>query len=331
MVRAGAYTLSSVPDPIPAVLCFDVEPDEVDVAPEALPWLGFEQLLERVGSWRDGLAVATGHDVRFTWCLRMDPQIAESHGSATWVIDRYDREIDALRSVGDRIGLHPRALRQVAGTWVADHRDPAWVDHCIWASFDTYKSAFGEPCRVQRFGDRFMTGRAIRLAAELGARYDLTIEPGARTERSTGPGRPETEFAADMRSAPRHPYRPSPDDPLRPGDGSLWMIPLTSMDPAALLPSWRRAIARIRNPGGPWYRPSPLAAPWPAATFWPMVERELATLSSQYLAFAIRSDAPLIPHHIQPIEEKLAALMTSPLAERLVFGTPEAVAPNFGS
>lgn len=310
------------------MLCFDVEPDETNVRPGARPWLGFERLRERVGTLRDELAAATGRPVQFNWFLRMDPQIAETHGSAAWFIDHYDREIDHIRTAGDLIGLHPHAWRWAAeqGRWVADHADPEWVDHCIRVSYEAYEAALGEPCIAQRYGDRLMTARAARLSIELGARYDLTVEPGARSRRSLHPGTGATGHTAEMRYAPRGPYRPNQEDPLSPGDGEIWMIPLTSMDPDPLLPIWRRVARRIRRPGGPWHRPAALTAPWPAALFWPMIERELAEMSQPYLAFAIRSDGPLLPNLNRPTEEKLAALLTSPLAARLVFTTPDAVA-----
>jgi hypothetical protein len=44
-----------------------------------------------------------------------------------------------------------------------------------------------------------------------------------------------------------------------------------------------------------------------------------------YLSFAIRSDAPLMPSLMRPVEEKLTALLGSPLAERLIFSTPDAI------
>jgi hypothetical protein len=323
---SSARTLSVMQEPIPVVLCFDIEPDDIDVRPGAHPWLGFERLLERIGPWRDGLAEATGRPVRFNWFLRMDPQVADIYGSATWAVDRYKTELERLRSDGDLIGLHPHALRwsEVNGRSVADHADADWIDYCVRVSYESYQAAFGEPCRIQRFGDRLMTARAARLSAQLGAEYDLTIEPGAQPVRSLHPGTAATGMTADMRSAPREPYRPSPDDPMTAGDGRLWMIPLTSMDPDTMLPTWRRVARRIRHPGGPWHRPTTLTAAWPAASFWPMIERELATMTRPYLAFAIRSDAPLIPHLIDPIEEKLKALLTSPLAERLAFTGPDA-------
>ena len=313
-------------EPVPVVLCFDVEPDEIDVLPTT-PWLGFERLLERVGPWRENLAAATGRPVRFNWFLRMDPQIADVYGSATWVVDRYGADIDRLRSDGDLIGLHPHALRwsEANGRSVADHADADWVDYCIRVSCETYAAAFGGPCRAQRFGDRLMTARAARLIAQLGVQYDLSIEPGTRPLRALHPGTVTTGYTADMRTAPREPYRPSADDPMRTGDGRLWMIPLTSMNPDPMLPAWRRIGRRVRYPGGPLHRPTTLTDPWPVAPFWPLVQQELATMTRPYLAFAIRSDAAVRPHMIGPIEEKMSALLTSPLAERLVFAGPEAV------
>ncbi len=314
-------------EPIPFVMCFDVEPDEIDVRPGARPWLGFERLLERAAQWRDELTAATGRPVRFNWFLRMDPQIAEAYGSPAWVVDRYGRDIERLRSAGDLIGLHPHALRWSAAQsrWTADHADAEWVDHCIRVSYETYEAAMGEPCRAQRFGDRFLTARGARLSAELGACYDLTVEPGARAMRSMHREAGATGSTTDMRSAPTRPYRSSLDDPLRAGSGPLWMIPLTSMDPDPMLPIWRRFGRRIRHPGGPWRRPTTLTAAWPAAPFWPMIERELEASSTPYLAFAIRSDAPLVPALMRPIEEKLTALLSSPLVQRLAFTNPEAV------
>jgi hypothetical protein len=314
-------------EPIPVVFCFDVEPDDIDVGRGAQPWLGFERLLDRSGPWRNGLAEATGRPVRFNWFLRMDPQIADVYGSASWVVDRYRTEIDTLRAAGDLIGLHPHALRwsEANGRSVADHEDADWVDYCIRVSYESYHGAFGEPCRAQRFGDRLMTARAARLSAQLGAQYDLTIEPGAPPVRSLHPGTAATGTTADMRSAPREPYRPSQADAMQAGDGRLWMIPLTSMDPDPMLSTWRRVARRIRHPQGPRHRPTTLTVAWPAAPFWRMVERELATMTRPYLAFAIRSHSPLVPHLIGPIEEKMSALLTSPLAERVVVTGPEAV------
>ncbi|MFL5674650.1 MAG: hypothetical protein ACJ779_06570 [Chloroflexota bacterium] len=327
--------------PIPTILCFDVEPDDIEVPTGAPPWAGFERLVERADAWRERLTIATRRPVRFSWFLRMDPQIAEAYGTPGWVVDRYGGQLDRLRAAGDVIGLHPHALRLTAtpGRWVADHADAEWVDQCVDMAYEAYRVAFGEPCRAQRFGDRFISARALRRAVELGARYDLSVEPGARRLASLHPGMAATGRSPDMRDAPREPYRPSRDDPIRPDvTGSEhpgradtttapWMIPLTSVDPHPMLPAWRRAARRVRHPGGPWHRPATLAAPWPADGFWGVIERELDAMARPYLAFAVRSDVSVKPAQIGPIEEKIARLQTLPIAERLEFTTPDAVVP----
>lgn len=312
-------------EPVPFVLCFDVEPDEIEVSPGARPWLGFERMVERSKEWREAFAAATGRPVRFGWYLRMDPQIAQTHGSACWAVDRYGAVLDRLRAQGDVIGLHPHDWRwsPSPGRWVADHGDAEWIDDCVRMSYDAYRSAFGEACRAQRFGDRFLSARAIRLAGELGALYDLTVEPGARSVTSMHPGTAATGRTADMTRCPLEPYRPNRGDPLLPGDGTVWMVPLTSMDPDPVIPHWRRMGRRVRYPRRPTHRPATLTARWPAGPFWSIIERDLAGRSRPHLAFAVRSAASLDRAH--PLERKIAALVASPLARRLAFTTPDHV------
>jgi hypothetical protein len=290
--------------------------------------------VERVGSLREELAVATGRPVHFNWFLRMDPQVAGSHGSPGWVVDRYGDCLEALRSAGDGIGLHPHAWRWAPARqrWVADHADADWVDECVRTSFETFEATLGETCRMVRFGDRFVSPRVVSLLARLGTRYDLTVEPGARSAVSLHPNTLATGLIPSMFRAPREPYRPSVEDPFRPAnrlvvsdDAGLWMIPLTSVDPDPFLSMWRRMGRRVRQRQGPRYRPAPLLSRWPADAFWQLVERDLEKAPRPYLGFAIRSDSILRPALSRPVEEKLAALIATPLIRRLAFGTPDTV------
>jgi hypothetical protein len=318
--------------PIPFILCFDVEPDEVDVALEAAPWVGFERLVERSTRLRAQLEDQTGRSVRFNWFLRMDPQIALSHGAAGWVAERYAEPLAQLREAGDAFGLHPHASRWIAesGHWLPDHGDAEWVAHCIRTSFDAFEAAMGETCRFVRFGDRFISTAAIRLCADLGARYDLTVEPGAPGMRSMRRG-PATGRIVSMEFAPRRPYRPSAVDVLSAStdpavDVGLWEVPLTALDPDPVLSPLRWVGRRIRHRGRPLHRPASLVAGmWPAEPFWRGVEEFLDVARVRYLAFAVRSDAPIRPAHIGPFEEKLRALASLPIVKRLEFTRPDAV------
>src|SRR5438105_15498872 len=173
-------TVTTAPgEPIPVALCFDVEPDEFQVGLEGRPWTGFERMVDRIGPLRDQLAAGTGRPAQFNWFVRMDPQITGSHGSSDWVVQRYGDRLEALRSAGDTIGLHPHGWRWDPGKqlWIADNGDADWLDHCVRVSFETYETTMGQVCRAVRMGDRFLSPRVVRLIAGLGGRYDLTAEP----------------------------------------------------------------------------------------------------------------------------------------------------------
>src|SRR5262245_40627674 len=74
---------------IPIVACIDVEPDEREIDTVAKDWCGFEQLTRFLGTFRDRLEQATQAPARFSWFLRIDPQIEHTYGVSWWVVERY--------------------------------------------------------------------------------------------------------------------------------------------------------------------------------------------------------------------------------------------------
>jgi hypothetical protein len=320
-------TTAGQPARIPTVLGIDVEPDGQPDRSDS-GWPGFESMLAFVGELRDRLAIVTGERAQFFWALRMDPQIAEVYGTATWIAERYGRELAALRAAGDTLGVHTHAWRRRAGNgpWVADWADAGWTDHCLETSLDAYATAFGTSCEVHRFGDRFISPGLYAALARRGVRVDLTIEPGARSVRTLNADWRSTLPTIDYAVAPRWPYRPLPHDVLSPrGDASAgdpWLLPLTAVDTTALLPHWRRVARAVRYPGRVRHRPVVLWAPGAPAGLWMAIERDLATWPAPYLAFAIRSDVLLAPTFAVPLREKLDALVASSIARRLRFTGP---------
>jgi hypothetical protein len=103
------------------------------------------------------------------------------------------------------------------------------------------------------------------------------------------------------------------------------MIPLSSVDWDPLLPAWRRAARRIRRPRAARHRTAALYRGWPHPRFWQLIARELTAMPKPYLAFAVRSDAPIRPRAASALEGSLAALRRDPLVERLAFVTPDAI------
>ena len=185
---AGAYSEVTELETIPVVLCFDIEPDAR--APKGRrpePREGFEKLVPLVTTMRDRLASASGQSTAFTWCLRIDPQIAEIYGSSTWLADRYERELTELGDAGDEFGIHPHSWRW-QGRWVSDAADPDWVSHCIDVGLDGYRQTFGRPCRVHKHGDNFMSTAVARQLDEAEVAVDLSIVPGMPAARGLSPG-----------------------------------------------------------------------------------------------------------------------------------------------
>lgn len=337
-------------DPIPVLLCIDVEPDEHVYPPEnPSPWRGFEVLAGRADHIRRQLADLTGRPARFVWSLRMDPQIAEAYGDPAWVARRYRRILEGFRADGDALGVHPHAWRWDPDhrVWIADHADPRWVARCVEMSFQAFQAGFGTPPDHHRFGSPFVSAAVLELAGRLGARFDLTPEPGEPRE---GPGHRLggrwTGDIPDQTDVPRTPYRPDPAAFWRPapgGDGPLWVIPLSSGTFVPMPRRVRRTLGRVAHPArtfrgmarrlrgpaadrppGSHHRSLAMWKDWRSPeAFWGSAFASLMHLDRPYLAFAIRSDTgsrPVLGARFDAIMDRLVA---DPRGKRLVFTTPE--------
>jgi hypothetical protein len=163
----------------------------------------------------------------------MDPQIASTYGSSAWVVTRYGSLIENIKRAGDGIGLHMHAWRwdDSLNEWRADFASQDWVEFCVRMGFESFSKSLDERCLYFRFGDRWMNNETVRLIENLGARFDLTMEPG---QTVAGIDEPFSGSFLDCSQVPQRPYRPSKTDFRRPGKylrRGLWIIPL-SVGPA---------------------------------------------------------------------------------------------------
>lgn len=278
---------------------------------------------------RPRLVEATGEDVRFLWFLRCDPQIESAYGSAGDLLQLRADLLGGLRAKGDRLGLHTHVWRWDDDTemWVAAFDDPSWAEHCVRVGFDAFRARFGEDCTLHRFGDHWFSDAVGPLLQELGARFDLTLEPGIRERNAPPPGELMTGGVRDLASAPR---QPSADDFLTAdpdGETRLWLISLTSADPTPALPIVWRIARAIRSPGRVKHRPLSMYRAWTSPqAYWDLVECHVESLGRPYLAFAIRSGDPDAAEN-QRVRDVLDHLIGHPLARRLRFSDP---APEIG-
>jgi hypothetical protein len=323
--------MAMTPSKIPVLLCIDVEPDPRLVnrsQPE--PWIGYEFTQRYLSDLRLRIEQRLRTTVHYCWFFRMDPQIAESYGTASWAVDRYGSFIETIESHGDELGIHPHAYRWLEDkqTWLQDFGNQNWVDHCVGTSLEAFARALGRPCRSFRFGDRWHSTATVNLAERLGVWFDLTIEPGARAMAGPASGDPSTGSLPHYFRVPRRPYVPSPSDfrrPQRTGVRRIRMIPLTS---GHLKYGFRLgAHARRLFDNGFRYRkqdtPLSMWKRWePPNTFAKMLDRSLATQERAYLAFAVRTDIGANRAIFEAVDSCLNALLQHPAHESFVFCTP---------
>lgn len=306
---------------IPVVLAVDIESDTREAAPHGgVDATGLLQTVDALQRLRPRLEDATGGPVRFAWFVRMDPQVAAQGGRPDALVERAPAAFAAIQAASDVIGLHTHAGRwDPSGRWwVADHGDPAWIDHCLVSSAEAYRRRFGQPCREHHFGDRFSSPAMFDRLASLGIRVDLTPEPGQRGGRRPAGVAHFTGGIPDYTHEPRSAHRA--------GDRPLWILPLSSADPAPALPWAWRWLRRLRYLGQPRHRTLLLDRSWPSPDiFWDLAEAQLDA-GARHLAFVIRSDLILRPRWAGA-SAVLESLLRRPLVRRLTFvGGEEAVA-----
>ncbi len=316
---------------LPIILCIDVEPDERLIDARAqVDWVGFERTYDFFAELRPRLQSATGSVVHFSWFLRMDPQIAHTYGSPEWAARRYEGLFERLQAAGDELGLHTHAWRWDEGSqmWVADIGNQAWVDHCVRMAFAAFKHRFHRPSVSFRFGDRWMNDETLDLLERLGARFDLTVEPGQKEfppevfrERFTG-------SLPDYARVPLRPYRPSKDDFRKRSiwrRRGIWIIPLSAggvEGPRAARLRYVRRLARRIGIDRHRHRSRTLNLGMDSSDFCQMLDGLVNIWQRPYLALVMRADVCSNPVYQSNMSRSIDHLLSHPQAHRFVFETP---------
>jgi hypothetical protein len=325
---AVRFAARAVHEPIPVVVCIDVEPDGRHIMRSGRPpWTGYEHLVETMDELRPALSRITRRPARFAWFHRMDPSVADGYGDAAWSVRHYGGLVDRVQRAGDEIGLHVHPARWLDGdqAWLVDQADPAWLARCVDTGVRAFASAMGRPCTAFRFGDRYLDDALVRQLVALGVRVDLTIEPGLPPMPFGNLDDRRAGSMPDYRGTPRVAFRPSAADFRQPGDdvgGSLWMLPLSSGalggDAPPTTAPWHRAVLDDGPRSVPYMRLALWETP---AVFAAIVEQNLAERARPYLTPIVRSDMAVGPHRAT-VRANLDYLRRHPLASRFAFVGP---------
>lgn len=318
---------------IPIIISIDVEPNGIFIRPDRPdPWTGFESAHEFFSGYRERITAATEAPARFVWLFRADPQIEMAYGSPEWAFHHYARIIEDLEKSQDSLGVHPHAYRweQTIKKWLIDHGNQEWVNHCVQMSFTAFENSLGKKPDSFRFGDRWLNNETLTLAESLGARFDLTVEPGHPSVPTLRGRAPFTGVIPSYTGAPKHPYRPSladfrVADPNR-KDG-LWAIPISTTTMSHELSVLRKLVYRFFD--AEKLRPVHLTLflNLDPGFFGRSINYLLKSLESPHLSLKVRTDSFIKPDQRRNVEENLQCLMSHPRRKDFLFSTPaEAIA-----
>lgn len=197
---------------------------------------------------------------------RLQPLFASYGGKPTYLVSpevlRDERCAEALRALGPacELGAHLHGEYAEPGAWEPDvtrdfqrdyqgelERDKLrYLTDQFIRTFDHQPVSF----RAGRFG---IGSRTIGILEDLGYSVESSVTPNIDWSNQGSPG-------LSFEGAPTQPYRPDRKDPARPGDSSLFEVPVTirrrllnalpgigkHVEPRWLRPTWASAEALIR-------------------------------------------------------------------------------------
>ena len=323
------------PEPTPLVWCIDVEPDSRLIDPQVPePWEGYEKTVALFRTLRPWLTQQTGRQPHFSWYYRLDPQVEHTYGKSSWPLTSYAAEVEELLACGDEIGVHPHPYRfdKQIETWVADFGDQSWVEHCVRLCFDSFRGALGRRCSSFRFGDAWLNDPTLRLVEKLGARFDLTLEPGATSRPALSPHEYWTGRFPDHTHIPSTPYRPSPHDYREPEatrrDGIL-MLPITTAPrTGAVNLAYELAFRAVHR-----CAPQPVSrlnVAAPGFLFRHLADRILSQPELPYLGISMRTHTGKIQHAARRMRQNLSYLFTHRNAPHFAITRPDEAAAALG-
>jgi hypothetical protein len=216
------------------MIAIHVEPTHRIVRGGQQDWDGVSELVSVLTERRARMEDASGHAVRFNWCLRADPQIQIAYGRADWGFDRYADEIAQMQAAGDTVGLHVHTWRPVRrffrDGWVADFEDAEWIAHCLSMGIETFRARMGAAPTTMSFGDNFMHDCALPIMQAAGIRADYSMDPGLNTTTGLGKGERLVGRIPDYTATPKTPFKPSAEDFRVPGptNYTFWELPVSA-------------------------------------------------------------------------------------------------------
>jgi len=211
--------IASETDELRIALTVDSDSDQFDPslnrgASPVPSWEGVENgipnIVEVTASCRD----SSGAAPKFTWFVRVDPQLEALYGDCGYLLDRYASLWDSCKRRGDELAWHPHLYRLEGARWVQEV-NPERLQADLQETWVSMQKRRFYPTS-SRIGDAFGSNEVLQTLSHLGLLCDATAMPG-RVRR-------DSDRQLDWDGTPMHPYRPSVADYRRPGTPTVDLL-----------------------------------------------------------------------------------------------------------
>lgn len=231
---------------LPVLVAVDVDPDWRLAGRRSVPyrgdlgWDGIRQGIPRLLEALGRSSTPELKDIRFTWLLRSDLQMAELFSDPAYVAGEFAEFWKARAELGDELGWHPHFWRfsENKRLWYHETRDVDWIRDCLREGHTALSRHFR--INVAKTGWTFHTNATMKAFSDLGVQADLSALPGMRYSGFV-PGTDLPLGAYDWSRSPQEPYHPREDDYQKPG--------LARALPILEIPNWTFPVERIRALG----------------------------------------------------------------------------------
>jgi len=162
----------------------DVDPDRASfvgkLPADMLTWRGMLEGIPRAKARLSGLVDSDGKPPVFSWCLRVDHQIAAMHGSYHHMLSHNCDFLAGLEQTGDEISWHPHFWKydEDAGCWYQEYWDVAFQIGMLKDAHAAFQTVFPGRARTVRMGWSFHNNHTFGTIEELGVEVDYGAIPG---------------------------------------------------------------------------------------------------------------------------------------------------------
>ncbi len=170
------------------VIGCDTDPDRsdfLDNLPEnSLGWRGMLEGIPRMKERLKNLHDAAGKEPALTWCLRVDYQVRQIHGSYSYILDEYKNFLLDLERSGDELAWHPHFWNYDgrANIWYPECFDVGWQITMLEEAHAAYQTALPNRARTVRMGWGYHNNQTFATLQRLGVKVDFSAIPGMKID-----------------------------------------------------------------------------------------------------------------------------------------------------